>query len=405
MLILMRNYTSFRAILLTMVFASFLLTTETTIAQTPVIDCNDVISCGQSEPWKDYSNLGFSVDGCRINPRFRITKCCAGGLCKYIVDLQSIVTFTNNCVKTPEEIRIEAIKFIMSKTPELFNIGFGQSYELHFKQPKCMTNENYNFFTINYTISNPCDPDDCCLAVYNLASFPDKVRIVNQSPYNNSYVTCVEPGGTGCQFTCNSVDFTPMFDIPFSDYTGGGDPCLADCFWRLDGNNNVTPQSFLGPTNNMPLILKTVENSIYLAPNNIPTIVVSVNPTCKTEISGKVYINASGTYNLPSDISLAVGGKIIAEEVIVKLKTSWPDYVFGDDYELIPLNQLESRIKERGALPGIPTAEEMQKDANIPIGEMNLKLLQKIEELTLYLIELENKNQGLEQRMKLLEGK
>jgi hypothetical protein len=155
----------------------------------------------------------------------------------------------------------------------------------------------------------------------------------------------------------------------------------------------------------MPLILKTVENSIYLAPNNIPTIVVSVNPTCKTEISGKVYINASGTYNLPSDISLAVGGKIIAEEVIVKLKTSWPDYVFGDDYELIPLNQLESRIKERGALPGIPTAEEMQKDANIPIGEMNLKLLQKIEELTLYLIELENKNQGLEQRMKLLEGK
>ncbi|MBS4014389.1 MAG: hypothetical protein KGZ97_11640 [Bacteroidetes bacterium] len=407
MLIFMRNYTSFRAILLTMVIASFLFTTETTKSQTPIIDCLDNITCGQAEPWKEYNYWGFRIDGCYINPKFRITKCCNMGVCDYIVDLKSITYYTSNCVKTPEQIRIEVIKFIMSKTPELFNIGYSEDFRLHLKQPKCMTDENHVFFGINYKKSFACDPNDCCRAVYQLASFSDKVRIIDQYQVQNDYVTCVDPVGTGCSYTCNSVDFTPPYlDILFSDYnSGGGDPCLADCFWRLDGNNNVTPQSFLGPTNNMPLILKTFDNSIMLAPNNIPTIEVSANPTARTDISGKVYINVSGTYNLPSDIGLAVGGKIIAEEVIVKLSSSWPDYVFSDDYDLIPLNQLESRIKERGALPGIPTAEEMQKDANIPIGEMNLKLLQKIEELTLYLIELENKNQGLEQRMKLLEGK
>ena len=75
------------------------------------------------------------------------------------------------------------------------------------------------------------------------------------------------------------------------------------------------------------------------------------------------------------------------EEVEVQLSTVWPDYVFEEDYELMPLDQLEKHINDNGHLPGMPSAEEME-DATMAIGEMQLQLLEKVEELTLYVIGL-----------------
>ncbi|ACU03284.1 hypothetical protein [Pedobacter heparinus] len=82
---------------------------------------------------------------------------------------------------------------------------------------------------------------------------------------------------------------------------------------------------------------------------------------------------------------LAVAGNMIAESVKVQLQGSWPDYVFTKDYPLPTLQQTEQHIKEKGHLPGIPSAEEVKANG-IDLGEMNAKLLQKIEELTLHLI-------------------
>ncbi|HKG08728.1 MAG TPA: hypothetical protein VKB19_19820 [Pedobacter sp.] len=82
---------------------------------------------------------------------------------------------------------------------------------------------------------------------------------------------------------------------------------------------------------------------------------------------------------------LAVAGSMVAESVTVKLQGIWPDFVFAKDYKLPSLHEIEKHIKEQGHLPGIPSAAEVQADG-IELGEMNRRLLQKIEELTLHLI-------------------
>ena len=87
---------------------------------------------------------------------------------------------------------------------------------------------------------------------------------------------------------------------------------------------------------------------------------------------------------------LAVNGKVIAELVRVKLRGDWPDFVFNKKHDLMPLQELEKYIKKNNHLPDVPNAEQVEKEG-IDVGEMNKILLQKIEELTLYVIELEKK--------------
>lgn len=103
---------------------------------------------------------------------------------------------------------------------------------------------------------------------------------------------------------------------------------------------------------------------------------------------------------------LAVAGNMIAESVKVKLQGTWPDFVFTNSYKLPTLLETEEYIKEKGRLAGIPSAAEA-KASGIDLGEMNAKLLQKIEELTLHLIEMKKEidnqkkvNQSQQEEMK-----
>ncbi|UNY98405.1 fibronectin type III domain-containing protein [Zhouia spongiae] len=82
---------------------------------------------------------------------------------------------------------------------------------------------------------------------------------------------------------------------------------------------------------------------------------------------------------------LAVAGDILSEEVRVALQGNWPDYVFSDTYDLIDLKELENYIKKHKHLINIPSAGEVEKNG-IKLGDISGKLLEKIEELTLYTI-------------------
>ncbi|WP_205940963.1 hypothetical protein [Pedobacter yonginense] len=98
---------------------------------------------------------------------------------------------------------------------------------------------------------------------------------------------------------------------------------------------------------------------------------------------------------------LSVNGNIRAKEVKVET-ANWPDYVFEDGYKVSSLQQLETYIKTNKHLPEIPSAKEAETNG-IDVGEMNKKLLQKVEELTLYLIQkdkemVELKNQFLKEK-------
>jgi hypothetical protein len=97
----------------------------------------------------------------------------------------------------------------------------------------------------------------------------------------------------------------------------------------------------------------------------------------------------------PSTYKLGVGGRIICEELKVKLQSSgWPDYVFAKNYKLKPLDELENYINKNKHLPNIPVAAEIQKEG-LEVGEMQRRMMEKIEELTLYVIDLKKEIEKL----------
>lgn len=106
-----------------------------------------------------------------------------------------------------------------------------------------------------------------------------------------------------------------------------------------------------------------------------------------------------GTTN-PGTWKLSVNGQIRAKEI--KVETGWSDFVFEKDYNLPTLIEVENHIKEKGHLKDIPSAKEV-KENGIFLGEMDSKLLQKIEELTLYIISQEKKLKLQNLKIKKLE--
>jgi hypothetical protein len=91
-----------------------------------------------------------------------------------------------------------------------------------------------------------------------------------------------------------------------------------------------------------------------------------------------------GTYS--PDAKLAVKGTVHAQEVKVDLSVPGPDYVFNSDYNLLSLEEIKTYIDQYKHLPEVPSAKEMEANG-VQLGEMNMLLLKKIEELTLHMIE------------------
>ena len=100
-------------------------------------------------------------------------------------------------------------------------------------------------------------------------------------------------------------------------------------------------------------------------------------------------------YQFVAGSKLSVRGRISATEFHQINVASWPDYVFEEDYELMPLDEVEAAIQKNGHLPGIPSAAEI-KENGLEVGEMQVNMMEKIEELTLHLIEMNKKLEAQE---------
>jgi hypothetical protein len=100
------------------------------------------------------------------------------------------------------------------------------------------------------------------------------------------------------------------------------------------------------------------------------------------------------------DALLTVKGTIHAREVLIDINGALvPDFVFGKNYKLMPLSQVERFVKANNHLPEIPSAAEVSRKG-MSVGEMQNKLLQKVEELTLYIIEQQKEIDQLKQECK-----
>lgn len=117
--------------------------------------------------------------------------------------------------------------------------------------------------------------------------------------------------------------------------------------------------------------------------------------------SGNVGI---GTTN-PGPYKLAVEGKIGAREIKVTLANPWADYVFNKNYQLKSLYDLEKFIQLNKHLPGIPSALQVKETGGVELGSMNVKLLEKVEELTLYVIQLKKENDEIKKQLKKTQRK
>ncbi len=102
------------------------------------------------------------------------------------------------------------------------------------------------------------------------------------------------------------------------------------------------------------------------------------------QASGDVGI---GTSDMALGYKLSVDGMIICTNLVMLPQESWPDYVFAKGYDLMSLEKVQSHIEKHHHLPGIPSATEIAEDG-VNVGQMQTLMMKKIEELTLYVIDL-----------------
>lgn len=174
-----------------------------------------------------------------------------------------------------------------------------------------------------------------------------------------------------------------------------------------DVNARATIQTAMDYTT--ALVIRNPSNSIefktYLGGvNNGNTVSVGTtgnNPIAfYTNSVNRLFVDGFGSVGIGTDnpgiYKLAVNGSIRAKEL--RINTGWADYVFAKSYRLKPLAEVERYIKKHQHLPGIAPAATLQKEG-VDISAMQTKMMEKIEELTLYLIEANKKIEALEKRV------
>ncbi len=175
----------------------------------------------------------------------------------------------------------------------------------------------------------------------------------------------------------------------------GPEPCTGGegdgvPYWRVYGNDfeylcDEDPLPWLGTASNHYLSLRT---------NGTERMVITT--------TGKVGIGTIPPGGAVGNYRLYVESGISTRDVLVKHGT-WPDFVFDEDYALIPLGELRHYLARHRHLPGMPSASEVLDKGGVEVGDMQHRLLQVVEEQALYILQLEEKQRQLEARLEALE--
>lgn len=180
--------------------------------------------------------------------------------------------------------------------------------------------------------------------------------------------------------------------------------------WSLSGNqgdlwqgDQVNLSSYLGSTVQLRFLGTTgSDNTSDMAIDNIKLAVVS-GASLWLANGTNIYNTNAGNVGIGTsnpDQKLTVAGNTHAEEVTIDLDIPAPDYVFDDEYSLRSLSELENFLKQNNHLPEFPPAAEMETKG-MNISEINLSLLKRIEELTLYIIEQEKRINEIESQIEI----
>jgi hypothetical protein len=165
---------------------------------------------------------------------------------------------------------------------------------------------------------------------------------------------------------------------------------------------------------------ETGSNKLYIANTSATTplikgefdnknLKVNTGATVSQTVGFLAVGNFDAAFAMPSPTNtyrLIVEGGIITEKIKVAVKGSpdWADYVFEPSYKLMPLDKVESFVKENKHLPNVPSADEMAKNG-LDVMQTSAKLMEKIEELTLYMIEMNKEIKALKSENEALKNK
>jgi hypothetical protein len=117
--------------------------------------------------------------------------------------------------------------------------------------------------------------------------------------------------------------------------------------------------------------------------------------------SGQVRIGVQAPSSQHNDYRLSVDGKLVAKSIYVTQPSTWADFVFAPDYRLMPLAELATYLQRNHHLPTMPSAQEVAANG-YSVGEMDTKLLQSVEELTLHVLELSKQNARMQNELTAL---
>ncbi|PJJ83342.1 hypothetical protein [Mucilaginibacter auburnensis] len=152
---------------------------------------------------------------------------------------------------------------------------------------------------------------------------------------------------------------------------------------RNNGNWTVRGD---GAHNGGAVIYSNIVGDIFFAP--LPSTGTGQQTFSDAEVKGKIALHIT-----PEAV-------VRAKNIRVEL-TNWPDFVFKPDYKLLTLTEVKNYIDKNHHLPDMPSADEVHKEG-IDLGEMNRLLIKKVEELTLYLLEQNRKNEALQKEVATL---
>jgi len=129
-------------------------------------------------------------------------------------------------------------------------------------------------------------------------------------------------------------------------------------------------------------------NTVTIANNGRVGIGTTTAPKVELDVNGTFMATNATIADRITANDMRINNLLCAKEIKVQLANCWPDYVFSKDYNLLPLQELEQFVNKNQHLPNVPTATSVAENG-VNVGEMNAILLQKMEEMTLYIIALQ----------------